>query len=75
VIQLNPQIPLLVVGGSGWKGPTGKGVALFVIEGGRDDNLIWTIAFDDGGAIWCVDNRYVRAVSNITYGRTNAERI
>lgn len=69
--QLNPPLSRVVIGGPGWAGPTGRGVANLLIEGHRDDDLIWVIDFDKTGQTWCVPNRYVRAPSNITYGRTS----
>jgi hypothetical protein len=70
MLQLNPPLSRVVVGGSGWEGPTGKGVANLVVPGHRDDDIIWIIDLDENGQTWCVPNRYVRAPRNITYGRT-----
>jgi hypothetical protein len=72
MLQLTPPLPRVVVGGPGWKGPTGSGVANFLIEAHRDENLIWVIDFNDGGQTWCVPNQFVRAPKNISYGRTHA---
>src|SRR5687767_10388678 len=69
MIQLNPPLSRVIVGGPGWVGPTGKGVANLLEEGHRDDDLIWIIDLDATGETWCVPNRYVRAPRNITYGR------
>lgn len=76
MLQLNPPLRRVVVGGAKWKGPTGDGVANFVIEGHNDDDIVWVIDFDNGGQTWCVPTRFVRAPRNITYGRikeTNCE--
>jgi len=69
MLQLNPPLVRVVVGGPGWIGPTGKGVANLIEPGHRDDDLVWIIDMDENGEIWCVPNRYVRAPRNITYGR------
>lgn len=70
MLQLNPPLPRVVVGGPGWDGPTGPGVANLVESGHRDDDIVWIIDIDQNGEIWCVPNQYVRAPKNITYGRT-----
>ena len=69
MLQLNPPLVRVVVGGPGWIGPTGKGVANLIEPGHRDDDLVWIIDMDENGETWCVPNRYVRAPRNITYGR------
>ena len=70
MIQLSPPLARVVVGGPGWAGPTGPGVANLLDPGHRDDDLVWIIDLDATGQTWCVPNRYVRAPRNITYGRT-----
>ena len=72
MLQLNPPLARVIVGGKGWDGPTGKGVANLIEPGHRDDDIVWIIDLDDGGQTWCVPNRFVRAPRNITYGRTAA---
>ncbi len=69
MFQLDPPLVRVIVGGRGWEGPTGKGVANLVEPGHRDDDIVWIIDLDDNGQTWCVPNRYVRAPRNITYGR------
>ena len=69
MLQLNPPLIRIVVGGKNWAGPTGAGVANFIEPGHRDDDIIWIIDMDETGQTWCVPNRYVRAPANITYGR------
>lgn len=69
MLQLTPPLARVIVGGAGWAGPTGKGVANLLEPGHRDDDLIWIIDLDATGETWCVPNRYVRAPTNITYGR------
>jgi hypothetical protein len=72
MIQLDPPLVRVIVGGNGWEGPTGKGVANLLEPGHRDDDIVWIIDLDENGETWCVPNRYVRAPRNITYGRKNA---
>jgi hypothetical protein len=69
MLQLNPPLARIIVGGPGWAGPTGKGVANLVEPGHHDDDIIWIIDLDENGQTWCVPNRFVRAPRNITYGR------
>ena len=69
MLQLNPPLIRIVVGGKNWAGPTGAGVANFIEPGHRYDDIIWIIDMDETGQTWCVPNRYVRAPANITYGR------
>jgi hypothetical protein len=69
MLQLSPPLVRVVVGGVGWEGPTGKGIANLVEPGHLDDDIIWIIDFDENGQTWCVPNRYVRAPTNITAGR------
>lgn len=71
MVQLNPPLVRVVVGGAGWDGPTGKGVANLIEPGHRDDDLVWIIDLDENGQTWCVPNRFVRAPRNITFGRKN----
>jgi hypothetical protein len=71
MLQLNPPLVRVVVGGAGWAGPTGKGVANFIDPGHRDDDIVWIIDLDENGQTWCVPNRFVRAPRNITYGRNS----
>lgn len=70
MLQLNPPLPRVIVGGKGWAGPVGKGIANFIEPGHLDEDVIWMIDLNDGGQTWCVPNRYVRAPVNMTQGRT-----
>jgi hypothetical protein len=47
--QLNPCLPVTVEG-------KGKGSAFAVIDYGQEHNLIWVVALDDSGEIWCSPN-------------------
>lgn len=69
MLELVNPLPLEVVGGPGWTGPTGRGLCYFVIEGAIDADIVWVIAMDDTGEIWSVRNPFVRAVKNKTLGR------
>lgn len=69
MMQLTPPLARVVIGGHGWEGPTGNGVANLLDPGHRDDDIIWIIDMDATGQTWCVPNRFVRAPKNITYGR------
>jgi hypothetical protein len=59
--QLNPSLPL--------KSSKGDGYALGVIDYGLEHNLLWVVALDDSGEIWCVPNSEVRMRSNWSAGR------
>ena len=63
--QLNPQIPVHVLG-------KGDGSAFAVIDYGQEHNLIWVVALDDSGEIWCSPNPKVRMRPNWTMGRKAA---
>lgn len=60
--QLNPTLPVDVIG----KGP---GYAFAVIDYGQEHNLIWVVALNDSGEIWCSPNPKVRVSTNWTMGR------
>jgi hypothetical protein len=60
--QLSPMIPVKVL-------DKGTGFALAVIDYGQEHNLIWVVALDDSGEIWCSPNPKVRVRDNWTMGR------
>lgn len=60
--QLNPPLPMHVL-------DRGKGAAMAVIDYGPEFDLMWVVAMDDGGEIWCVPNPKVRMQSNWSMGR------
>lgn len=64
VLQLNPALPL--------ETPKGKAIAHFLIDYGQESDLVWVCFQQDGGEIWCWNNRDVRADKNITLGRGGA---
>ena len=59
--QLNPPIPMDT--------PKGSGLALAVIDYGLVHSLLWVVAKDDNGEIWCVPNEGVRMQKNWSAGR------
>lgn len=59
--QLNPPIPLDT--------PKGSGYALAVIDYGLEHSLLWVVALDESGEIWCVPNSEARAQKNWSAGR------
>lgn len=61
--QLSPVLPVIVE-------DKGKGLAFAVIDYGEEQNLIWVVALDDSGEIWCSPNPKVRVRPNWTMGRT-----
>jgi len=60
--QLDPQLPVTVEG-------KGAGYAFAVIDYGQEHNLIWVVALNDSGEIWCSPNPKVRLCTNWTMGR------
>ena len=61
--QLSPSLPVFVEG-------KGNGVAFAVIDYGEEHNLIWVVALDTNGEIWCSPNPKVRMRANWTMGRS-----
>ena len=59
--QLNPSIPMDTAKGSG--------LALAVIDYGLEHSLLWVVALDATGEIWCVPNGDARAQKNWSAGR------
>lgn len=60
--QLDPALPLNT--------PKGPALAHLVIDYGAEADLIW-VCFQDNGEVWSWRNQDIRAVKNITMGRTN----
>jgi hypothetical protein len=65
--QLSPELPVTVIG-------KGDGLAFAVIDYGEEQNLIWVVALDDSGEIWCSPNPIVRMRGNWTMGRKEPAR-
>ena len=66
-VQLNPSIPMHVL-------ERGPGQAIGMIDYGPEQNLLWVIALDEGGEIWCAPNPQVRVQSNWSLGRTKERK-
>ncbi len=62
ILQLNPTIPMST--------PKGKGHAVLVIDYSQEHDLLWTVIIDNTGEIWTYSNSEVRALKNISIGRT-----
>jgi hypothetical protein len=59
--QLNPPLPVDT--------SKGRGFAFAVIDYGLEHHLLWVVALDDGGAIWCAPNPDVCVQPNWSAGR------
>lgn len=59
--QLNPSLPMDT--------PKGAGYAVAVIDYGLEHSLLWVVALNDTGEIWCVPNSKVRMQTNWSAGR------
>ena len=59
--QLNPPLPLST--------PKGRGYAVGVIDYGLEHSLLWVVALDDSGEVWCVPNSEIRMQPNWSAGR------
>ena len=68
MLQLNPPLPVHVVGYRPI--PTGTGLCHFVINDGPEHHLYWTVAMDEGGEVYTVENPHIRFAENWTWGRT-----
>lgn len=67
MLQLNPPIPMTT--------EKGKGHAIMVIDYSQDHDLLWVIALDNSGELWCMPNPKVRACINYSIGRVNQSEI
>jgi hypothetical protein len=63
MLQLNPSLPVHVMG-------RGKGEAVGWLDYGKEDNLIWIVAMNESGEVWCVPNQDIRFLNNYSIGRT-----
>jgi hypothetical protein len=68
LLQLDPQVPVAIVAGPGGM-PTGKGRAIFLLDYGPEEHILWAVSLDDGGAVWWVPNPLVRLRPNPSLGR------
>ena len=61
LLQLSPSIPVTT--------PNGKGQALFVQDLSQEHDLLWYVADDATGEVWCWKNSLVRLQVNKTMDR------
>ena len=54
--------------------PKGDGIALFMIDYGAEDDILWMVGINETGEIWCVPNYEVRLMANWSYRRTTPEK-
>nr|WP_232725762.1 hypothetical protein [Qipengyuania seohaensis] len=66
--QLHTTIPVHVI-------DKGSGIAFAVIDYGIEHNLIWVIALDEKGEIWCAPNPKIRVAKNWTLGRKKDQEV
>lgn len=66
ILQLNPPLHMHT--------PKGPGIAQFLIDYGMENDLLWVIALDDGGQIWCFPNWEVRLYQNESVGRKKEQK-
>lgn len=67
MIQLNPSIPVNVLG-------KGNGEAVGWIDYSKEDDLLWVVAMDETGEVWCIPNKDLRFIKNYSIGRNLNER-
>jgi hypothetical protein len=60
--QLDPPLPMTVL-------DRGDGYAVAVIDYGQEFDLLWVVALNDSGEIWCAPNPKVRMQGNWSMGR------
>ncbi|CAM3212732.1 hypothetical protein SPAN111604_10845 [Sphingomonas antarctica] len=60
--QLDPPLPMTVE-------DRGDGYAVAVIDYGQEFDLLWVVALDASGEIWCAPNPKVRMQGNWSMGR------
>src|SRR6185437_3412272 len=73
-VQLNPAIPIEVVENESGI-PTGKGLAVGVIDYSAEMHLMWVVFLDESGQCWTVQNPYIRAQANLTIGRRSRKKL
>lgn len=72
-IQLHTPIPVRVVPGNAWEGPTGAGMAIGWFQESIDHSLTFVVAMDDTGQVWEVEQPNIRLRRNITWGRNSPD--
>lgn len=66
-VQLNPSIPVEVVG-------KGSGECIAWLDYGPEHDLLWLVFLDSDGTPWLVPNYDIRALRNYSLGR-NLDKI
>ena len=61
ILQIDPQIPLYT--------PDGYGIALFLIDHGMENDLMWVVGLHGNSQIWTYRNAEVRMIENKVLGR------
>ena len=65
LLRLAPPIPLAT--------PKGNALAHVLIDYGAEHDLLWVCIQNEGGEIWCWNNRDVRGQENISMKRGEAK--
>lgn len=65
ILQLNPSIPVNT--------PKGPGEAILIIDYSKEDDILWTVFLDETGQCWTFNNKDIRAIKNVSIGRTTVE--
>lgn len=60
--QLDPSVPVHVI-------DKGSGEALFLLDYGKEDDVLWGVALDNNGEVWWVPNHQIRLLKNYSIGR------
>lgn len=60
--QLHPSIPVGV-------NEKGSGECIGIIDYGPEHDLIWVVALDSSGEVWCTPNKEIRFLKNYSIGR------
>jgi hypothetical protein len=64
MLQLNPAIPVIVTSKD-----NAKGMAVGWVDYSQEHNLIWIVAIDETGEVWCTPNTEIRMQKNWTMNR------
>lgn len=71
ILQLNPSIPVEIIGKpygeKAW--PHGKGLCVALIDYSEEHFTLWKVAMDESGEIYDVPQSHVRLQTNISMGR------
>lgn len=67
--EFRQPIPVVIVASGSSKWPTGKAAAYGFWKEHIDHHVTWHVCFDATGEWWEIENPYVRADNNATWGR------